>query len=397
MALALDRSRQDAAPPRHMSRVAVRRLTLADVRSYHRLQLDVDARPVVLTGPNGAGKTNLLEAISLLAPGRGLRSAQLAELDRDGGGPWSMTARLDGPHGPVEIVTGRVQDGGRERRRVLIDGTPARGQAALAELVAVVWLVPAMDRLFQDGASGRRRFLDRLVLAGEPVHAAQMARYVHALRERTRLLRDGRAEPVWLDALEARAAAAGVAIAVARRQAVQGLSAALATHSSAFPRPGLAIDGMVEGWLAAHPALEVEARFADSLAASRATDAAAGITRLGPHRSDLVVRDAASGRLAAACSTGQQKALLIGIVLAEARLRTATGDRQPLILLDEVAAHLDMHRRTELFDEVTERGAQVWLTGTDTQVFAPLNTTAQFFTVRDSKLHRHDPAPTRHH
>ena len=200
MALALDRPRRgpdpSVTPP--ALRLAVRRLTLADFRSYQRLRLEVDERPVILTGPNGAGKTNLLEALSLLAPGRGLRQARLAEIDRHGAGPWSVGARIDGPGGPAEVGSGRQVDGGRERRSIQIDGAPAAGQAALAELVAMVWLTPAMDRLFQDGASARRRFLDRLVLTGEPSHASQVARYGHALRERNRLLRSGRTDPAWL-------------------------------------------------------------------------------------------------------------------------------------------------------------------------------------------------------
>jgi DNA replication and repair protein RecF len=393
MALALDRPRRcsdpSVTPP--ALRLAVRRLTLADFRSYQRLRLEVDERPVVLTGPNGAGKTNLLEALSLLAPGRGLRQARLAEIDRHGAGPWSVGARIDGPGGPVEVGSGRQVDGGRERRSIQIDGAPAAGQAALAELVAMVWLTPAMDRLFQDGASARRRFLDRLVLTGEPSHASQVARYGHALRERNRLLRSGRTDPAWLDALEMRAAAAGVAIAVARRQAIQGLAAAFVTHPGPFPRPELAVDGQVEAWLEGLPALEVEARFAERLAAARTGDAEAGITSCGPHRSDLAVRDADSGRPAAICSTGQQKALLISIVLAEARVRAAAGDRLPILLLDEVAAHLDQGRRADLFAELLALGAQVWLTGTDAPMFAPLGADAQFFTVRESTLDRHDP------
>ena len=231
----------------------------------------------MLTGPNGAGKTNLLEAISFLAPGRGLRRARLAEVDRQGGlqaelghspessgGAWSLSATVDGPGGRFAIGTGRDQ-GPRERRVVQIDGAPA-SQAALADAVAAIWLVPAMDRLFQDGAGARRRFLDRLVLAGDPAHAAQVARYGHALKERLRLLRAGRLDRAWLEALEGRAAAAGVAIAAARRQTIADLRAALAGPIGAFPRPTLALRGDAEAWLDELSALDVEARLAEALA-----------------------------------------------------------------------------------------------------------------------------------
>jgi DNA replication and repair protein RecF len=296
---------------------------------------------------------------------------------------------MDGPGGPCAIGAGRDQ-GPRERRLVEIDGAPA-SQAALADAVAAIWLVPAMDRLFQDGAGARRRFLDRLVLAGDPAHAAQVARYGHALKERQRLLRIGRLERAWLEALEGRIAAAGVAIAAARRQTVAGLCAALADASGPFPRPLLALRGDAEAWLDELSALDAEARLADALAAARGQDAETGTTAAGPHRSDLEVHEAASGRAAADCSTGEQKALLIAIVLAEARLRSAEGERLPLLLLDEVTAHLDAGRRRDLLERLTALGAQVWLTGTDPALFAPLGERAQHFTVRDSTLQQYDP------
>ena len=264
MALALDRR------PRQAARLAVRRLALLDFRGYAQLRLETDPRPVVLTGPNGAGKTNLLEAISFLAPGRGLRRARLGEVDRSGGaGPWSVVARLEAPGGAVEIRTGRAQDGERERRTLQIDGSDALSQAALAEVVAVVWLTPAMDRLFLDGAGERRRFLDRLVVSSDPAHAAQLARYAHALRQRARLLRAGRVDPSWLRALERQVAAAGVAVAAARRETVRGLAAALIEPPAGFPQPELALDGQVEAWLGELPALDAEERFGEALAAAR--------------------------------------------------------------------------------------------------------------------------------
>jgi DNA replication and repair protein RecF len=386
MALALHRAPDPAA------RVAVRRLALTDFRGYASLRLETDPRPVVLTGPNGAGKTNLLEAISLLAPGRGLRRARLGDVDRIGAGPWSVAARLGSVRGDVAIRTAHLRESERARRSVQIDGGEADSQAALAEILSVVWLTPAMDRLFQDGAGERRRFLDRLVLSGDPAHATRLARYAHVLRQRAKLLRGGRFDPSWLGGLERQAAAAGVAIAAARRQSVRGLSAARIDPPDGFPTLDLALAGQIEGWLAELPALEVEERFAETLAQARRQDAETGSAAIGPHRSDLLVRDGASGRLAGDCSTGQQKALLVSLVLAEARLRAAAGERQPILLLDEVAAHLDGERRAALFEALDDLGAQAWLTGTDATTFAPLGGRAQFFFVRNATLQPHDPS-----
>ena len=386
MALALHRA-PDRAP-----RVAVRRLALNDFRGYASLRLETEPRPVVLTGPNGAGKTNLLEAISFLAPGRGLRCARLGQVDRIGAGRWSVVARLESVTGAVEIRTAHVGDGERERRSVQVDGADADSQAALAETLSVVWLTPAMDRLFQEGAGERRRFLDRLVLSSDPAHARRLARYANVLRQREKLLRPGRFDPSWLGGLERQAAAAGVAIAAARRATVRGLTAARIDPPEGFPIPDLALAGQVEDWLAERAALAVEERFADALAQSRRQDAEAGSTAVGPHRSDLVVHDQASGRLAGDCSTGQQKALLVSLVLAEARLRAAAGERQPILLLDEVAAHLDPTRRAALFEAVDSLGVQAWLTGTDAATFAPLGERGQFFLVQNATLQRHDPS-----
>jgi DNA replication and repair protein RecF len=396
MALALDPAlapRGGATAVMRPPAASLRRLILSEFRSYRRLHLEVDPRPVVLTGANGAGKTNLLEAISLLSPGRGLRRARLGELDRiGGGGLWRVDARLDAPGGMVDLVTARVQDGERERRAIRIDGANASSQAALAEVLSVIWLTPAMDRLLCEGAGARRRFLDRLVLVGDPGHANVCASYDQALRERARLLQAGRFDLAWLGALERRMAAAGIAIAAARRQAARNLSGALAAASGWLPQPELRLDGDVERWLEELSALDAEGRFAEALAANRRTDAESGTTAFGPHRSDLLVQDRVTGRLAREASTGQQKAYLIAVVLAEARLRAASGEQQPILLLDESLAHLDLERRAALFAELIALGAQAWLTGTEASVFAPFGGRAQFFTVQDSTLKRHDPA-----
>jgi DNA replication and repair protein RecF len=367
--------------------VAVRRLTLTDFRCYAAARLDADARPLVLTGPNGAGKTNLLEAISFLAPGRGLRRARLSEVDRRGAGAWAVAAELEGPRGHVRIGTGRdAARDGAERRLVRIDGAPARGQTALAEHVNTVWLTPLMDRLFLEGASARRRFLDRLVFGFDADHAGRVAAYEYALRERGRLLRDGRSDGSWFTALEDTMARHGIAIAAARRDVTQRLSAACAEGAGPFPAAELALEGAVEGWLAEMPALAAEDRLRAVLAAGRRDDAATGGAGFGPHRADLAVRHLATGMPAAQCSTGEQKALLLSILLAHARLQAELRGAAPLLLLDEVAAHLDATRREALFGEILALRAQAWLTGTDRALFQSLAGSAQFVAVENATL-----------
>ncbi|MGI9510777.1 MAG: DNA replication/repair protein RecF [Geminicoccaceae bacterium] len=392
MILTVDRTRdhQIEAPSGMTRSPAVSRLILTDFRSYPTLRVETDARPVVLTGANGAGKTNLLEAVSLLAPGRGLRRARSTDLDRHDGGAWSVAARVQHDGLTNEIGTGRAVDGGRERRIVRINGQPAPNQAALGDLVSVIWLTPSMDRLFQEGSSERRRFLDRLVLANDSAHVGRVSSYGKAIRERGRLLRSGRPDPAWLDALETRAAASAVAIAAARRQTVKALSDVLGTDPGLFPRPTIALDGTVEGWLAELSALDAEQKLAECLKQGRQRDAETGTTGTGPHRSDLVVHDAKSGMPAGEGSTGQQKALLISICLAEARRRAGLDQKLPLLLLDEIAAHLDATRRRDLFDELTNLGTQAWLTGTDSSVFQPFGQRAQYFTVNSSELQPYD-------
>ncbi len=390
-------------PPRAApAAVHVARLVVSDFRCYQHAALETDGRPVVLSGPNGAGKTNLLEALSFLAPGRGLRGARLAEVDRRsaaGPRPWAVAARLAGPGGECDIGTGRdpeSQEGARERRMLRIDGAPHRSLAGLPERLAVLWLTPQMDGLFTDSRSARRRFLDRLVLCFDPGHAGRLNAYEQALAERQRLLRgEGPApEPAWLDGLEQQIAEHGVAIAAARLDLVIRLGAALAEpEAGRFPRPGLALSGEVESWLAEMPALAAEDRLRQGLAAVRALDAETGRAHLGPHRSDLSVTFAmpggpSNGMPAAECSTGEQKALLVAILLGQARLMSAERGRPPLLLLDEIAAHLDQGRRRALFETLLELGVQAWLTGTDRGLFAPLGDRAQFFAVAEARIAR---------
>jgi len=376
----------------HGERVGVTRLVLTDFRNYRSARLDLDPDPVVLTGPNGAGKTNFLEAMSFLSPGRGLRNARLNDIDRrDATGTpasgWAVAATVATRRGPVSIGTGRIGDGAEgERRTIRIDGEPAKSQAALAERLGILWLTPQMDRLFIEGPAGRRRLMDRLVLGLDPAHAARVARYEQALRERSRLLRDGSHDPAWLGALEEIMAAEGVAVAAARRDAVERLDRVCAAEESAFPRARLGLIGTLEGWLDTMPALDAEERFRAVLAGSRANDALSGSTGLGPHRSDLGVFHAQKGIAAEAASTGEQKALLIAILLAQARLQRAVRGEPPLLLLDEVAAHLDAARRAALFEVLAGLESQAWITGTDAALFAPLNGTARFLTVQDGAV-----------
>jgi DNA replication and repair protein RecF len=366
------------------ARLSVSRLALTQFRSYATARLEADGRPVVLFGENGAGKTNLLEALSFLAPGRGLRRARLGECDRTGGeGPWAVAATVEGPRGPVRLGTGR--EAGEERRTIRIDGAPAKGQAALAEHLNVVWLTPQMDGLFREGAGNRRRFLDRLVWGFDPEHAARVTVYDNALRERARLLKAGQGDPAWLGALEDRMARYGVAIAAARRDVAHRIDAACAAAPGPFPRARLAAEGAVESLLAEGPALAAEDRLRDGLAAARRQDAETGGAALGPHRSDLAVTHE-SGVPAPQCSTGEQKALLVAVLLAHARLQAVLRGATPLLLLDEVAAHLDEPRRRALFEGLRDGGAQAWLTGTDAAVFAPLAGDAQFVKVASGQL-----------
>ena len=377
-------------------RVGVSRLVLTDFRNYRSARLDLDAGPLVLTGPNGAGKTNLLEAVSFLSPGRGLRRARLGEIDRREGtsepatSGWAVAATVATSRGPLRIGTGREPEGG-ERRVIRIDGEPARSQASLAECLGVLWLTPQMDRLFVEGPGGRRRFLDRLVLGLDPAHATRVAAYEQALRERARLLRASfettrPSDPAWLSALEEIMAQQGVAVAAGRRDAVERLDGVCAAAEGAFPRTRLALVGTVEGWLGTMPALETEEQFKAALARNRGADAAAGGAILGPHRSDLAVAYADKGIAAESASTGEQKALLIAIVLAQAALQRAVRGEPPLLLLDEVAAHLDEGRRFALFEVLAGLESQTWITGTDTTLFTPLRGQARFLSVTDGAL-----------
>lgn len=386
-----DRASADRVSPGR--RVSVARLTLTDFRCYGFQRLEVGSAPVVLTGSNGAGKTSVLEALSLLAPGRGLRRARLDDLSRwqtaaaPSAAGWAVAARLRAPNDEIDVGTGCEPSGApasRERRQVRIDGRPGKSQAILAEVLGVAWLTPEMDRLFLDGAASRRRFLDRLVFGLDPAHASRVAAYERAMQQRARLLRQGRADPVWLAALEDTMAAKGVAVSAARREATARLTRASARGASPFPAATLESTGRVEAWLDQEPALSVEDKLRAALEAARKVDAETGGAAVGPHKGDMGVRHSATGRPAAQCSTGEQKALLVAIILASARVQSEDRGATPIVLLDEVAAHLDSHHRSALFDAVADLDVQAWYAGTDRAVFEPLRRRAQFFTVENA-------------
>ncbi|MEO8812039.1 MAG: DNA replication/repair protein RecF [Caulobacteraceae bacterium] len=373
-------------------RSRIDQLLLTDFRSYVRAELNPGGRTVFLFGPNGAGKTNLLEAISFLSPGRGLRGADLGEVGRrepgeSEGRAWAVSALIGGSEGATRIGAG-VETGSATRRKVRIDGEDA-GAGALADRVRPIWITPAQDRLFLEGPGARRRFFDRLVFAALPAHAGAVAAYERALRERTRLLADGAVDPVWLTALETRMARAGASVAVARADTLRDLAAETAGRGDRdFPRPDLGLTGEWETLAASGAAVgEIAGRLAAALGAGRPRDAAAGRALAGPHRGDLTVVHAKKGRAAQDCSTGEQKALIISLVLAQAaRLSRAISAPNPILLLDEVAAHLDSIRRAALFDEIEALSLQAFLTGTDKALFETLGGRALGVHVDASRL-----------
>jgi len=375
------------------------RLTLTAFRNYASVSLNLGPEPVVLTGQNGAGKTNVLEAVSLLSPGRGLRSAPFSELCRygTGQGGWTVSGCLHVGQMETAIGTGlrATTDESRATRAVRINGVPAQPNT-LAEYLRMVWLTPALYTLFTGPASERRRFMERVIATLDPHHRRLVAQFERAMRQRNRLLEIG-GEASLLDGLERQMAEAGVAIAAARRDALAQLSAVIArkwpvTAHAAFPAAILELDGRLENALASEAAVDVEDGYARELAATRERDRAAKRTTLGPHRSDLIATHAPKGLPARICSTGEQKALLVGLVLAHAELVRSVSGAAPLILLDEIAAHLDAERRTAMFAEIEALAAQAWMTGTDREVFAPLERRANFFVVDQGMITPEQPA-----
>ena len=384
-----------SAPQPSCARLACSRLTLTNFRCYDHMRITPDAHPVVLTGANGAGKTNVLEALSFLIPGSGLRRAKLTDVGRRAGGEaagraWAVAADIAGGGVPVSLGTG-IENAGVSKRVVHVDGEAQKALSVLSQHFAAHWLTPQMDRLFLDGSQERRRFLDRLVFAFDPAHAGRITAYNHAMRERARLLSDGKMDDAWLSALEDTMATRGMAVAAARLGVAERLAGACDQTDSLFPACTLAIDGLAESWLNDRPALEVEDRLRAALKTSRGRDAQVGGAGGGidgrlPHQADLHVTHAAKNMEAGQCSTGEQKMLLVGLVLAAARLSATDEGRVPVLLMDEVAAHLDQRHRDALFAEVRALGCQAWFTGTDAALFAPLAGHAKFYTVSDASI-----------
>jgi DNA replication and repair protein RecF len=369
----------------------LRQIRLTNFRNYHAASLETDAPTVVLIGANGAGKTNLIEAISFLAPGRGLRRATLDEVAfSEGDGSWAVSAEIEGALGLATLGTGieRPPDESTVLRKYRIDREPVTSASAFADHLRLLWLVPAMDGLFAGAPSERRRFLDRLVLAVDAEHGSRVNALDRSLRSRNRLLEEPRPDTHWLDAVEHETAELAVAVASLRAETVHRLEAVLASRKdSAFPAAEIALDGWMEQLFPAHPASEIEERYRSVLRDNRTRDAAAGRTLDGPHLTDLKVIYAPKGVAAADASTGEQKALLIGLVLAHARLILDMTGHAPILLLDEVVAHLDPVRRGALHGELRQLGAQVWMTGADPALFVELEPDAAIVEVSSGRLH----------
>jgi DNA replication and repair protein RecF len=375
------------------ARVWIEELRLTNFRNYPSLALSAGPGPIVLVGPNGSGKTNLIEAASLLTAGQGLRRAPYPELTRIGAQDWAVAAAVQTPLGRIRIGTGlQHQDSGaRSGRSVRIDGEGQSGSGALANRIDILWLTPAMDGLFTGPASERRRFLDRIVPSLEPGYRLRLGQFERAMQQRNRLLAEDVREPARFAGLERIMAETGVAIAAARAAAAAELAAVIearraAAAESAFPWATLAIAGTLETELAIRPALDVEDGYAALLQGARERDRAAVRTLDGPHRSDLLVGHGPKGMPAASCSTGEQKTLLVGLVLAHAEMvRRHRNGAAPVLLLDEISAHLDPVRRAALFEEIVALGNQTWMTGTDAEAFSGLAGKARFHRVEGGR------------
>ncbi|MFD0916778.1 DNA replication/repair protein RecF [Pseudahrensia aquimaris] len=371
----------------------IEQLKLFSFRNYASARLSLDHRHVVLTGENGAGKTNLLEAVSFLSPGRGLRRSVYGQVAREGGdGTWAVHAELNGPAGPVAIGTG-LQHGAQGvegQRRVHVNSATAKTSDVLLEHSRIVWLTPSMDGLFTGPKGDRRRFLDRLVLAIDPAHGRRVADYEKSMRARNKLLEDFSADKSWLVSIESQLAESAIAIAFARAELVDLLRAIIGRGETGpqavFPNAEIALDGTLEDMMRAGSASDLEDEFRALLVRERGRDRAAGRMIDGPHRTDIAVRHGPKDMAAALCSTGEQKALLTGLVLAHANLVAEVSGMVPILLLDEIAAHLDAGRRAALFNLIDTLGCQAWMTGTDANLFDAMGERAQHFTVSDSRI-----------
>ncbi len=370
------------------------KITLSDFRNYKSLSIKLGAGPVVLSGDNGSGKTNLLEAVSMFMPGRGLRRAANEALPRIGcSAGWSAGIRVNGPSGSLRLGTGRRPEAnGNGARIVRVDGVNMSGPGVFSQYLRLVWLTPAMDGLFGGPASERRRFFDRIVTTADPAHSRRLSAFERAMRERNKLLEGSSPDPAWLAALERQMALSGTAVAAARRESAARLNAlmapgAMAAIEALFPWAQIDIAGVLENSLDMHAAVEVEDIYRTMLCDSRKIDAAAGRTLEGPHRADMQVMHAGKEMAAKLCSTGEQKAVLIAIILAQTRMISQSRDSAgPVLLLDEVAAHLDAQRRNNLFATLLNMQVQAFMTGTDKNLFSRLENEALFLNVKDGAV-----------
>lgn len=371
------------------SSIHITRIVLTHYRNYLSQTLEVTGSPVVLTGPNGSGKTNLLEAISLFSPGRGLRSVKLSDFEYLGEqGPiasWGVAMSISRQGQDSELGTGKSLDH-VNKRLLKVDGEICKQQAEITKAFSVIWLTPQMDPLFNEGSSSRRKFLDRLVYNFDAEHAKRVSVYERAMRERAKLLQQPHADSHWLSVLEQTMAEQAVAIAAARLSAVEAIQGMIYEAKTAFPKAQLQVQGAVESHVQEKPALEVEEWLQHELKSLRDQDKYSGRTTVGTHRTDLLVYHIDKQMPASHCSTGEQKALLLSIILAEARAKAKWKQGVPVLLLDEVVAHLDEHRRASLFQEILDLKAQAWLTGTDSSLFKELQDKAQFFHVEKGNI-----------
>ncbi len=374
------------AIPMIPSPVWIKSLTLTNFRNYDHLRLDITPAPVILIGPNGAGKTNILEAISFLSPGKGLRRAPLKDiinLNAPHKG-WYINATLMIGEDDASLATG-VNPDHEDKRIVKINGT-FTPQNELGVWASVIWQTPQMDSLFLDSPSTRRKFLDRLIAAVNPSYSTHLYRYEHSLRERSRLLKDHVMDKTWLGVLEEKMAQESVAITTIRQDFLHQLNEYASKHNTSFPEPYVMLEGTIESLLEEISALEVEDRIQQTLMENRSQDTLKGGASVGAHHSDLVVLMRENGRPAALCSTGQQKALLLSILMANCRLQTAVRGAPPVVVLDEVVAHLDQQRRHELMEELFALKAHVWLTGTEDRAFWDLENRAQFLYIQNNTV-----------
>jgi DNA replication and repair protein RecF len=367
--------------------LAVEKLDLINFRNYSQISLKLEAKPIIITGPNGSGKTNILEAISFLSPGRGLRNAKLKDIDNKNTNlTWKVRCLIKSTIGRNLIETGRVQNNDsykRDKRFIKIDDIIAKSASEISNIFSVIWLVPQLDQIFMGASSERRKFFDRMVYNFDPNHASHVIKYDYYMRERFKLLKTKQYDTQWLSIIEQHMAEMGVAIAAARMQSLAYIQHCISEAKTSFPKPHIYLTGEIETMIDKTPAIEIEEYFKEILSQNRQKDTETNQTNFGVHKSDMITIHDKKNLYANLCSTGEQKAMLVAITLAEARARIKWRSSVPILLLDEVMAHLDERRRTSLFDEILHMKAQCWITGTDDNMFQYLNKNAQYLHIKN--------------